>query len=726
MTVQIPDFPYTGHYYQEILEDLIRYMRNSTPELSDEDPVEPHIQLLRAYALASHLSNVLADHVGNEMFLPTAKLRASHRALLALIGVKLNQASPASADVLLRFTQTFSSAVTTIPAKTLFATLETRGAATVDFEVLGDVTLEARTDLVDKVYSYDGANYTDHSAEAQTNVGDFTPAWNVNAGDALYIGHRSILFDQIRFIIAVGSTGINNAVWEYFDGNMDLENPSSVTNLGDRLRFNINSLLGTSDRSGSVVRVRSNTTGGFEDLMSTFAAGENRIETIPGPNAFLGQSVPSTAVGDYTIGSEWRELTGLDDGTTDLTLTGERDVTFTLPQTLTQNWRKTTIGEGILAVDAYWIRYRIIEETAATPPDITEVRIHDGNQYQVVEASQGRSRSDTPLGSSDGSSDQEFKLVNSPVIDDDNIEIIVDEGGGNEREYTQVENFLASIATDRHYTIAFDDDGIATIKFGDGVTGKIPPAGSNNIRANYRTMDEVDGNVGSNTITVNRSGVAYITGITNPRPASGYAAKEGSTDADLARIKVAGPATLRTRERAVSPEDAEQVARTFVASDGSRPVARALAIEEAFGPKTIEVVVVGQGGAQVASSKLQEIQDNFNGTETVKGKILMNNQATVTNFTPLPVDVTAVVTGGELSAILTALTGILNPLTLQDDGVTYKWSFGGTVPLAALTTAIMNTSPKPRNCLISLPAADLSLATRELPVVGTLNITVNP
>jgi predicted phage baseplate assembly protein len=726
-TIVIPDFPFSSHFYPEHLEDLVAFLRVNAPELTDEDPAEPHIQIIRAQALSFHLSSAHLDLVANEMFLPTAKLRSSHKALLALIDVALKQASPASVDLLAQLSQTFTASKVTVPKGSLFSTLETRAAQAVEFEALADVDILDRTDQVGYVYAYDATAdaYTDHSAEAKTTSGSFTPAWGaaVANNDALYIGHRGVIWDKTRFNVATGSTNITIGVWEYYDGSFDQGVPSSVTNLGSTLRFNVNSILGTADRTGTKVRVRSAITGAFQDLTVTFASGENRI-TTSGADAFLGQSSPSTNVQDYIVGSEWRELSGLTDATTRLSVVGTAlDVSYTLPQSLTQNWRKATVGSGMLAVSAYWLRFRVITVGGGpTAPAINEVRISDGKQYQVFSTTQGRSRTDNPLASSDGTPDQEYTLANFPVIDDSNLSVIVNEGG-TDKTYTRVDNFLNSLPTDRHFRVEFEDDGSATIFFGNGTNGKIPPAGVNNIRASYRTMDEVDGNVGAQTITVNRSGVAFLANVTNPRGAAGFGVREGSTDEDLARLKLAGPATLRTRQRAVSTEDVETLAADFVAADGSKPVKRALAIEEAFGPKTVEAVVVGAGGAAVDASKLQEVEDFFNGAESVRGRLVMNHECTVTNFTQKVINVTATVYGGNQTAVETALKALLNPLAKKSDG-TYVWAFGGSVPLARLYQEVMNTSPPPRNVTFTVPTGDTSLAQRELPVAGTLSITV--
>jgi hypothetical protein len=722
-TVVIPDFTYTAHFYPEFLEDLTRFMRIECPELTDEDPTEPHMQLLRSFALSSHLNATLIDVVANEMFLPTAKLRTSHVALLALIDVHLRQASPASTTIVSQLSKLFTAAQTVIPAGSLFATLESRAAQAVEFEALDTVEITLRTDEVGQVYGYAfGApgSYTDHTVEARSVGGNFSPAWaGASAGDALYIGHPDVQFNQLNFNIATGAVQLPG-VWEYFDGDFDQGQPSSVVNNGSTLTFNINSILGSADRTGTVVRVRSAITGAFQDIASTFSAGNNLV-TTGGADPFLGQSSPSTTSTDYIVGSEWRELSGVIDGTNGLQTTGANTVTFTLPQSLTQAWTRFTVGEGLLAVDGFWVRFRVVSVGGGPViPSITQIRIDQGQQFLAFPVTQGHTRSDNPLGSSDGTDSQSFILSQLPVIDDDNIVVTVNESSVDQ-VYARVDNFLNSLPTDRHFKLLFDDDGAAVITFGDGTNGKIPTAGVNNIKVAYRTMDDIDGNVGSNTVTVNRSGIAYLSTISNPRAASGYAIREGSTEEDLARLKVAGPASLRTRRRAVTPEDAEVMATQFKAADGSSPVARALAIEEAFGPKTVELVVVGPGGTPVDASKLSEIADFFNGTDDEEGVLVLNHQLTPSNFTMRSINVTMTLEGGNPTSVVTALTVLLNPLAKKTDG-TYIWAFGGKVALAQLIHAIMDTTPPPTNCALTVPAVDVALGTRELPVKGTITI----
>lgn len=723
--IEIPDFEYSGFYYPEILQDLIQYCRTNVPEITDESPEEPFIQLLRAFALGAHVNNVLLDLVAKERFLPTASLRSSVRAHLALIDVQLEQASPAVADLLLELSQVFTSTQLIVPEFSKFATPETPNDSAIDFEALDELQT-LRTDQLTKCYAYDASAdaWTDHTAEAISPSGNFTPGWTGGpaVGDALYIGHQDILWDELNVVIAVAATGISAGVWEFWDGEFDYTVPDLVTNGGTTLTFDLNGFLGTDNRTGTLVRVKSNITGAYEDLVSVYASGQNRVTTT----GFLGQGSPSTSVQDYIVGSEWKPLKDVSDASTRLTTVGSHDITYELPQTLLEKWAKVTVGSTILEANGYWLRFRVTAVSGATNPSITQIRLDTGKQYALATVTQGSSQADDPLGSSTGLASQQFQLARFPVLDDSTLSVHVTES--IEEEWSRVDNFLNSTSVDKHYRVEFDDDGRAVVIFGDGLNGKIPAAGTNNVRAEYRTMEEQDGNVGQNTITVNKAGVAFVNKLYNPRAASGYRIREGATPEDIARLKVAGPASLRTKDRAVTLDDVETLAAAFTNAAGSRPIGRALAIEEAFGPKTIEVVVVGTGGSAVALSDREELADYFNGNveEKIKGKLLLNHEATITNFTPKTVNVTATVYGGNLTAVKTALTALLNPVALEEDGVSFVWDFATEVPISKITAAIMDTEPKPRKTTIATPAGDTPLGQKELPVAGTLNITILP
>jgi predicted phage baseplate assembly protein len=102
------------------------------------------------------------------------------------------------------------------------------------------------------------------------------------------------------------------------------------------------------------------------------------------------------------------------------------------------------------------------------------------------------------------------------------------------------------------------------IRFGDGVYGAIPPAGSR-VVISYSTGGGTAGNVAAGAITEQRSGVPYLQQATNPVAAEGGAATE-----EVEAIYQRGPMRLRHRDRAVTALDYE-----WLAHDASSAVARA-------------------------------------------------------------------------------------------------------------------------------------------------------
>lgn len=722
-TIEIPSFEFSGIYYHEILQDLIVWKRVHLPEFSDEDPTEPLIQLLRAFALSAHLNNVLLDAVARERFLPTARTRRAVAAHLALIGVQLRQAAPATADLLFSLAREFTTTATVIPIQSKFATEGQGGVDGVVFEVLTALTT-ARTDQLGWIRSYDASAdaWTEHTVGAS-----FTPGWGAQpaAGDILYFGHTDAMWDKIRLNLSTPGSGIAAGVWEYYDDELDDAAPDSVTNNSTYLTLELNDWLGEADRSGTLVRVKSNVTGAFEDdLVVEYAGGVNHVHTT----TLLGQTTVSTDPDDYSVGSHWQQLPGISDGSVRLTTAGSSDVDYDLPQDATQNWSKVSVGAAGYQDEGYWIRFRVVAcDPAPTNPVVASCSITEGKRYLLGTAAQGESRDDNPLGSSSGLASQAFTLASYPVIDDATLRVFVLDEEIGWAEWTRVTDFVSSIASDPHFRVTFDDDGRATIQFGDGTNGMVPPAGSDNLRATYRVLVEgQNGNAGPNAITVNRAGNAYIDSVTNPRTASGYAPADGSTDASLEQVKISGPATLRSQSKGVSAADIEALVALFQAADGSRPFGRALVVEEALGPKTVQAVVVGSNGGAVLASYLEELEEYFNGSDTTHGVLLLNHELSAVNFAPCSIAVTATIYGGSADAVENALGSLLTPLARKNDGVTWEWDFGGEVPTSRIIAAIMNTSPQPRRVDLSVPATNIDLADRELPVLGAVSITVVP
>lgn len=536
-------------------------------------------------------------------------------------------------------------------------------------------------------------------------------------GDTVYFGHENVLWDTLEFVFNTFGSGLEYVI-EYFDNTLEDGKPDEVINNGSNLTLDLTTLLGTDDRSGTVIRTVLSSTGAQETRVSEYVGGKNQITTF----GLLGQSSVSLNEQDYVVGSRWNEVSDTVDATNNMTEDGK--ISYTLPQNQAQNWVTKTTN----AVNGYWKRLRIINVTAPTNPNVDRIRIDTGNQFVLVPVSQGQTVVDDPVGSSNGDVNLEFLLTQRPLIEG-TLLVEVDEGSGFQ-PWNLKENFLASNSASKDYTLTIDANDNAVIQFGDGKQGKIPAPGVDNIRALYRIGADVDGNVGARTITVNKSGISFVSRVFNPRQALGWSPKEGSTEQDLARLKIEGPATLRTRGRAIATIDFEFLATQFIDSNGSNLVARALAIEETFGVKTVEVVVVGFGGALLTEVQRTELTNFFNGNKelAIDPVIVTNHEATVVNYTPKLINVAAVVTGGVKAEIENAITALLNPEATFNDGVTKRWSFGQEVPLSVIVSEIFEVDPvNIKKVVLTVPEAigdAVPMNTRELPVAENVSAVV--
>lgn len=905
MADDIPNFEFSGFYYFDIVRDLRRYMRIKVPEITDESDEEPFTQLINAWGLVHHVLNTRLDIVANEAYLSTARLAESVRLQLKLIDFELKNATPATTELLMKFSSLFTGNTLIVPKNSQFSTVENETQDQIIFEAISDNTI-SRTDRFTSVFTNLSVSITlsnqagtvfDYLSSKTPLEGDIinqngvraqvvevidgdtirlstatgfstglallsTPNYSANrAGesfqdgltypfgliepkpeDSLYFIHDSVMWDKFSFVVTQGfQTGIKG-VWEAYDTSLEDENPDSVTNLGSVLEMDLSTLLGTDDRSGAVVTISFAQTSSSETAVSSFSLGKNIVRT----SGLLGQVNPSVEEADYVVGVNWHPLnikknTAASKG--ELSQSGE--VEFEIPQNLKINWSKNTFGTysgfpirlrvqelekesaEMVGSDANLVgldtnNYKInveIDSFPATEIDVTgnagvsggsyvnagianqinlalglvdaslsavvsiengqfkfkspnaalganskitfyapssadatfeilglsesnyphsyrgvggipiidRARMDEGAQYLKFGVVQGASASEEPLGSSTGGTNQEFTLGFEPIIDG-TLVVEVDEGSGFSA-YSEVDNFLNSTGTSKHYTLEIKADNSAKIKFGDGTNGKIPAAGVDNIRANYQIGADTNGNVGAKTISVNLAGISLVDSITNPRPASGYAEKQGSSPESLAAAKIAGPASLRILGKAVTASDIQDLAINFASpSTGSVPVARAIAVEETFGIKTIELVVVGPSGNLLNQTQRTEIDEYFNGSKEkgIDGVLVTNHEVTSVNYTPKQIDVAVTVQGGNQSAIINAVTALLNPEAKFSDGITYRWNFGDLVPVSIINAAIVDTDPiNVKNVTFTSPLSDVQLGGRELPSLGTLSVVVS-
>ncbi|MFD0823807.1 putative baseplate assembly protein, partial [Micromonospora zhanjiangensis] len=192
------------------------------------------------------------------------------------------------------------------------------------------------------------------------------------------------------------------------------------------------------------------------------------------------------------------------------------------------------------------------------------------------------------LGASEGVPGQRFTVQRAPIVAAEGmVEIEVAAGDGWQR-WSEVASFADSGPEDRHVCV---DRAGGEISFGPAVRqpdgtvrrfGAVPPKGAMIRIPAYRTGGGRRGNVATHALTVLRDPVPFVSTVTNRAPATG-----GVDGESLAETSVRGPLTLRSRDRAVTAEDYEQLAR-----QAAPEVLRVRCVPAGDGVAAVRVLVV--------------------------------------------------------------------------------------------------------------------------------------
>lgn len=252
-------------------------------------------------------------------------------------------------------------------------------------------------------------------------------------------------------------------------------------------------------------------------------------------------------------GSRWRECEVDSDGTGGLNRAG--DIVLHVPD----DHQASVIADH----RAGWLRCRVVDPPEGYPRYSASPTIGTASAFTIggtVPASHAELVRDEVLGLSEGVAGQVFALDRSPVVAGPELVVQVAAGDGW-AEWREVESFADCGPDDQVVRV---DRAAGKVHFGPAVRqsdgtargyGAIPSKGAPLRVPLYRTGGGPLGNVAARTVTEMRTPIPNVDHVENRRPALGGVAGE---TVDQARER--GPLLLRTRDRAVTAEDYEQLA----------------------------------------------------------------------------------------------------------------------------------------------------------------------
>ncbi len=378
-------------------------------------------------------------------------------------------------------------------------------------------------------------------------------------------------------------------------------------------------------------------------------------------------------------GRAWATCDIADDGTGGLNRAG--DVILHVPASHT-----TSVLAG---VRAGWLRCRVVEPDEGYPPYGASPTVREASAFVVggtVAAVHAETVDDEVVGLSEGVHAQTFPLEHGPVVAGPPTVLEVAAGSGWD-EWAEVESFAGHEPSDQVFML---DRYAAEIRFAPAVRepdgalrafGAVPPKGAPMRLRRYRTGGGPGGNVAAGAVQVLRGGLPFVDRVSHRRPAAGGVAAE-----TVAEAKERGPLALRVRDRAVTAEDYEHLARE-AAVDVAR--VRCVAAGDGADAGAVRVLVVPAAQPDAAGvlrfeelvpspDSLARIADHLDERRPVGARVIVEppfyqGVTVVARLTPRP---RAAKTLLEQEAVR-ALNAYFDPLRGGPDGD--GWPFGRPV-----------------------------------------------
>ena len=223
------------------------------------------------------------------------------------------------------------------------------------------------------------------------------------------------------------------------------------------------------------------------------------------------------------------------------------------------------IESAIAGTRAAWVRCRVVAPEEGQPFYSASPQIGGASAATVggtTRAAHSEVVTGEIVGISEGVPGQRFRLRRTPVVRTGHPLVVQVSGPDGWEEWLPIDGFGECEPLDRRFLI---DEVSGEISFGPGVRladgrlqqyGAVPPIGAAVQVPIYRSGGGRQGNVAAGALNVLKSSIPYVSRVENRRPAVG-----GVDAEEVPAAKVRGPIVLRTRNRAVTAEDFEQLAR---------------------------------------------------------------------------------------------------------------------------------------------------------------------
>lgn len=391
---------------------------------------------------------------------------------------------------------------------------------------------------------------------------------------------------------------------------------------------------------------------------------------------------PARIAWEYFAGTSWQPLKVLSDSTLAFTVPGY--VRLQLPA---QGQIVTATMPGKTDAKRAWIRGRLAATFYEQAPVLALV------QANAVDALAAQTVLNEVVGGSDGTPDQTFTLSSTPVLDG-TLDLWIDEGSGAQ-QWTQVDDFSGSDQNARVYLL---NPTTGAITLGNGNQGHIPVANLQNpsggiVARAYKFGGGLRTNIAAGT---NLTLMTGIPGIDAGKIGLPYDSAGGADEETLDDAKNRAPEALKSKDRAVTVEDYELLAKQ------AGPIARAKALPLANPnfpsqevPGTVTVIVVPQVAVTAASGPptpspglLRTVCAYLDQRRLIATELFV----VAPTYVPVSISLQVLVqpgadTSAAETAVEDAITGYLDPLTggsLDPAKPGTGWPFGGTIYFANL------------------------------------------